>query len=263
MLNNLSKFQKVTMLLLAIALTASVGIIIALLLVLKVAETRLHKIGDVMELMAVQHIQQTINVNDTIPLNSNIMVMDEMSVGINMVVETTIPFRAEIPVDQNMLVPFKIGVKDYIKLDTTIQIKDVVNIQVDDTLPLNQKLKMPVFGNFGPSIPIKGSIPIKQKLKVSFNEPIAVHSLIPVDLLIIDTLPVGLKMRIPVNLQIPLKIPIRSIAKVSFKEAMPVNGKIPIKMSIPVDIPLSETSLATYFRKMAEGLRGLMKLSLE
>jgi hypothetical protein len=263
MFNNLSTFQKWTSILLLTALGTCAGIIISLLVVLSVMQGRLAKLGDTMAMMAEQHITKTISVNDTIPLNSSIMVTDAMSVGIDMMVETTIPFRAEIPVSQNMLVPIRIGVNEYIKLDTTIRIKDVVHIQVNDTIPMNQKMKMPIFGKRGPSFPIAGNIPLQQDLAVSFNEVMHVESMIPINLLIIDTLPIGLQMRIPVDLLIPIKIPIHSMAKVSFKEAMPVDGSIPIKMDIPVDIPMAETSLAEYFRKMAEGLKGLTELSFD
>ena len=44
---------------------------------------------------------------------------------------------------------------------------------------------------------------------------------------------------------------------------MSVDAKIPIQLTIPVDIPLSETSLAYYFKKMAKELKGLTNLSLE
>ena len=44
---------------------------------------------------------------------------------------------------------------------------------------------------------------------------------------------------------------------------MSVDAEIPIELTIPVDIPLEETTLAFYFNKLAKGLRGLTKLSLE
>lgn len=263
MFKNLNPFQKFTTTMLVVALGMGLGIIISLLVVLSVMQGRLGKLGDTMALMAEQHIVQTIDVKDTIPLNSAIMVTDAMSVGIDMMVETTIPFTAEIPVDEKLLVPIRMGVKDYVSLDTTIRIVDIINIQVDDTIPMNQKMKMPIFGKSGPSFPIAGNIPLKQSLSVSFDEEMHVKSVIPIDLLIIDTLPIGIQMRIPVNLDIPIKIPIHSTAKVSFNEAMPVDGAIPIEMKIPVDIPLSETALSTYFLKMAKGLKGLMSLSLD
>jgi hypothetical protein len=112
-------------------------------------------------------------------------------------------------------------------------------------------------------MPIIGKIPVKQNLKVGFNELLPVHSIVPIDMLIIDTLPVGLSMKIPVDVMVPVKIPLKSTARITFSQAMPVNAEIPIKLTIPVDIPLSETSLAIYFRKMAEGLRGLTKLSTD
>jgi hypothetical protein len=259
----MTKFQKRVILFLTIALLINGGIIAVLVAALNVSEGRLQVLGDTMEEMAEQHIITQVTVDEMIPLNSNIYVTDEIEVGINMMVESEIPFTAMIPVTETMLIPIRIGVKDYIKLDTTIQITDFVNIAVDDTIPLNQKVKVPIFGKRGPSMPIIGKIPVKQNLKVGFNELLPVHSIVPIDMLIIDTLPVGLSMKIPVDVMVPVKIPLKSTARITFSQAMPVNAEIPIKLTIPVDIPLSETSLAIYFRKMAEGLRGLTKLSTD
>ena len=86
-----------------------------------------------MEEMAIQHIVTDVTINENIPLNSDITVKDELKVNINMLLETEIPFRAEIPVDQNLLIPFKIGVHDYIKLDTTIK----RNILIDRKILFN------------------------------------------------------------------------------------------------------------------------------
>ncbi len=259
----MTKFQKRVILFLTIALLINGGIIAVLVAALNVSEGRLQVLGDTMEEMAEQHIITQVTVDEMIPLNSNIYVTDEIEVGINMMVESEIPFTAMIPVTETMLIPIRIGVKDYIKLDTTIQITDFVNIAVDDTIPLNQKVKVPIFGKRGPSMPIIGKIPVKQNLKVGFNELLPVHSIVPIDMLIIDTLPVGLSMKIPVDVMVPVKIPLKSTARITFSQAMPVNAEIPIKLTIPVDIPLSETSLAIYFRKMAEGLRGLTKLTTD
>lgn len=263
MLKGWTRFQKWTVAVLSLLLMISIGLIVTLLIVLQVTERRLYAVGDVMEEMAEQHIITEVTVDESIPLNSEITVMDELVVNIDMEVNTEIPFTAQIPVTEEMLVPFKIGVKDYIKLDTTIQVTDFVNIDVDDTIPLNQKVKLPIFGERGPSMPIQGKIPVKQQLKVGFSELLPVHSVVPIDMLIIDTLPVGLDMKIPVNVMVPVKLPIKQQAKITFNGAMPVDANIPITLTIPVDIPLKETSLALYFRKLAVGLKGLTNLSLE
>ncbi|MCB9196080.1 MAG: hypothetical protein H6598_07625 [Flavobacteriales bacterium] len=263
MLKNWTRFQKLTVLFLSVSLLISIGIIVVLLVVLQVMERRLNTVGNVMEEMAVQHIITEVTVDESIPLKSDISVMDELVVNIDMTVNTEIPFTAKIPVSEEMLIPFKIGVRDYIKLDTTIQVTDWVNIDVNDTIPLNQKVKMPIFGERGPSVPIQGKIPVQQQLRVGFSELLPVHSVVPVDMLIIDTLPVGLDMKIPVNVMVPVSMPIKQQAKITFNGAMPVDAQIPITLTIPVDIPLSETSLAVYFRKLAAGLKGLTNMSLE
>jgi len=263
MFKNLSRFQKRIFAAVVLALLINFGIIGVLITALNVSEGRLQIIGETMEEMAVQHIITEVTVDEAIPVKTNIAITSEVEVGIDMLVESKIPFRAEIPVNEDMLIPFKIGVKDYIKLDTTISVTDYVNILVDDTIPLNQKVKLPIFGKRGPSVPIQGLIPVKQSLYVGFEEDLKVHSVVPVDLLIIDTLPVGLSMKIPVDLMVPIRIPLHTNATVTFGDAMPVNADIPITLTIPVDIPLEETSLAYYFKKMAAGLKGLTVLSID
>ena len=263
MFKNLSKFQKRMFVAVVIALLINFGIIGVLITALNVSERRLQVIGDTMEEMAQQHIITEVTVDEAIPVQTSIAIEGAVVVGIDMIVESEIPFRAEIPVNENMLIPFKIGVKDYIKLDTTIIVTDYVNILVDDTIPLNQKVKLPIFGKRGPWVPIQGKIPVKQSLYVGFNEALKVNSVVPVDLMIIDTLPVGLSMKIPVDLMVPVRIPLHTKATVTFGEAMPIVADIPITLTIPVDIPLEETSLAYYFKKMAAGLKGLTVLSLD
>ena len=254
--------SKWTFRLLIASLATSVGIIIVLLVALSVMKKRLNTVGDIVDQMAVQHIVTDVSVDQNIPLKTDISVTDNLTVGINMFIDTEIPFTAEIPVTQDMLVPFKIGVKDYIRLDTTIRITDYVNIDVIDTIPLDQKVQLPIFGKRGPWMPIKGQIPLDQQLKVGFSELLPVKSVVPVDLLIVDTLPVGLQMKIPVNVMVPVRIPIKQDAEISFTTPMPVDGEVPIQMTIPVNIPLEETALSTYFRKLAFGLRGLADASL-
>ena len=260
MLKRLSLFQKVTILGLVILFITLGGIIFALLTALNVSEQRLQVLGDTMEEMAEQHIITEVTVDEAIPVDTKIAITEEIEVGINMTVRSEIPFKALIPVSENMLIPFKLGVQDYIQLDTTIMVQDYVNILVDDTIPLNQKVKMPILGKRGPTIPIEGKIPLKQSLLVGFEEALPVKSTVPIDMLIIDTLPVGLDMKIPVDLMVPIDIPLKTSARITFGEAMPVDAEIPITLTIPVDIPLEETSLAKYFKKMAEGLRTLTNL---
>jgi len=264
MFKNISKFQKRMMVFLSFSFVISFIIIGILLAALTVMGLRLQVIGNTMEEMAVQHIKTDVKVNEDIPLNSAITVTEELEVNINMYIETEIPFTANIPVSEEMLVPIRMGVQEMIELDTLIWVTDQVTILVDDTIPLDQKMKVILFGkNRGPSFPIKSKIPLKQSLLIDFNEPLPVKSSIPIDLLIIDTLPIGIKMSIPVDVMVPVKIPIKQTAIISFNGPMPVDAMIPIELNIPVDIPLETTSLAFYFRKLAKGLKGLTSMSLD
>ncbi len=264
MFKNLSKFQKRVMVFLSFSFVISFIIIGILLAALTVMGLRLEVIGSTMEEMAIQHIVTDVNVKEDIPLNSAITVTDDLTVNIDMYIETEIPFTANIPVSEEMLVPIRMGVKDYIELDTLIWVTEPITILVDDTIPLDQKMKVTLFGkDKGPSFPIKSKIPLKQSLLIDFAGPLPVKSTIPIDMLIIDTLPIGIEMSIPVDVMVPVKIPIKQAARISFTGPMPVDAMIPIEMNIPVDIPLEETSLAFYFRKLAKGLKGLTSMSLD
>ncbi len=269
MFRNLSKFQKGTVIFLILAFLIQGGLIAVLITALNISDARLESLGNIMDEMAEDHIVYSMDLNQDMPVKTKILIEDEVQVNINMLVESEIPFTAEIPVDQEMLIPFKIGVHDYIKLDTTIEITDDVHIYVQDTIPLDQRMKIGMFGKRqdgslrGPNMRVKSDIPLNQDLLVSFNERMPVNSVVPIDMLIIDTLPVGLSMRIPVDVMVPVRIPLQTSAKVSFSESMPIDANIPISINVPIDIPLKETSLAGYFKRMAKGMRNLTKVEPE
>lgn len=238
-------------------------IIAALAIVLNRIDHRLNNLASILEQTAEQHIITDISLDTKLPLNSTFQIGDAITVGINLVVETVIPVNVEIPVNENVLVPFKIGVKDYIRLDTTVMITEDVYANVQDTIYLDQKVTLATSKKRGINLPIRASVPLNQRVKISVDQAIPVHSVVPVELLIIDSLSVGLSMKIPVNLMIPVKIPISTTAQVSFPGSIPVTGEIPIELSIPVDIPLSETAVAPYLRNIAHGLRSLTKFRSE
>lgn len=249
---------------LIILLLANVGIVIGLMTALKVSEKRLANLGNIMEEMSNSRIQYQMTIKDSIDVVTEINVTESVVVGIDMVVESQIPFQADIPVDQSMIVPFDLGIKQLIYMDTTIKITDKLNIYVDDSIPLDQKVKLPIFGkDRGPRMPIKAKIPLKQTLQVEFNEDVHVQSFIPIDMNVKDELPVDLNMKIPVNIMVPVRIPLHTNARVSFFEGLPIEGKIPVHLDVPIDIPLSETAMGDYLKKVAKGMRELTKLSLE
>lgn len=236
-------------------------LIAALVIALNIVNKRLDYIALAVEETAEQHITADVLLNKSIPVNFSIRIADEVMVGIDMIVETVIPVDIEIPVNEKMMVPFKIGIKDYIKLDTTIMITDDVYADVEDTIYVNQNVTVPTSKRRGITLPIRASLPLNERVKISVDQPIPIHSVVPVDLLIIDTLDVGLNIKVPVKVNLPVRIPVRTKATVSFPEAISVVGDLPVSLTIPVDIPLSETKLAPCFIKIANGLRGLIDLN--
>lgn len=250
-----SKFQKRVVFFVSLALLISLVIIGILIAALKISESRLKKLGDVMEEMANSRIQYDMTVNQTISAKTDAHITDDVNVGIDMVVISEIPFQADIPVSEEMLIPIKMGIAETIYVDTLISIIDDVKINVDDTIPLDQKIKAAGF-----NVKAKADIPLKQQLKVNFDEQIRMQAHIPIDMTVIDTMPVGLDMKIPVNLMVPVRIPLKTTAKISFIETLPFEADIPVELNVPVDIPLSETAMGNYLKQVAEGMRGLTKM---
>ena len=97
-------------------------IIAALTIVLSRINRRLNNLAVLLEQTAEQHLTANVALNTDLPLSSSFQIADDVTVGINMVVETVIPLNVEIPVNENILVPFKIGVKDYEKI-TNIKVE--------------------------------------------------------------------------------------------------------------------------------------------
>ena len=261
MLKNLAGNNKFIAPILTIALIFCLLFIIALVIALNIVNTRLNHVALAVEEIGEQHIITNVALNTNLPINSKFKILDDFKVDVNMFVETEIPIHVEIPVNENILVPFKIGVKDYVKLDTTIMITDDFYAFVEDTIFLDQKFTIPTSKRRGITLPVKASVPLKERVKIHIDQPISVHSLLPVDLVIIDTLPVGLSIKVPVNLKVPVRIPISTIANISFPNRISVVSDIPVSLNVPIDVALSDTDLAPYFKKIADGLRGLTKIN--
>ena len=77
-------YSKWTLRLLIGSLTISFSIIIVLLVALSVMKKRLNTVGDIVDQMAVQHIVTNVSVDQTIPLKTDITVIDNLTVGIDM-----------------------------------------------------------------------------------------------------------------------------------------------------------------------------------
>ena len=56
-----------------------------------------------------------------------------------------------------------------------------------------------------------------------------------------------------------IRIPLHTTAKISFFETLPFKATIPIELDVPVDIPLNETAMGEYLKKVAKGMRELTK----
>jgi hypothetical protein len=253
-MSDLTKFQKRTIFFTSLGFLLSIIIIIILIFALKTSERKLTDLGNIMEEMSNSRIQYDMKIKQSIEAVTDAEITDDVNVGIDLVVESSIPFQAEIPVNEDMIIPINLGVNQVVYVDTLISIVGDVNINVDDTIPLDQKIKAA-----GMNVKAKADIPLKQQLTVNFDEQIRMQSYIPIDMKIRDSMALGLEMKIPVNLMVPVKIPLHTTARISFFETLPFKATIPIELDVPVDIPLNETAMGDYLKKVAKGMKELTK----
>lgn len=236
-------------------LIMSIGIIAVLLFVLNTMEKRLEDLGDLMEEMSDSRIEYLMTISEIVPVRTDAEIPEQITVGIDLVVTSSIPFTAYIPISEKMMIPINLGITDKIYVDTLISIVGDVRIQVKDTIPLDQHIRVK-----GLKIPAKAQIPLNQELTVSFDEQIRMQSYIPIHMAVKDQMSVDLNMSIPVDVMVPVKIPVKTTAKITFLEPLPFKADIPITLDVPVDIPLNETAMGKYLKEVAKGMRGLVKL---
>ena len=237
---------------------ANVGIISVLIWVKIHAEHHVGLASQHLENLGDDKINHTVLVNTTIPLNTEIEVMEPIEVYIELGINQHVRIKADIPVRDVIQVPVDLRVRENIELDTTIEVIDRISVNLNTSIPVDQTFLIPR-GDEGKGIkiPIKASIPINQNVDIGFNQPMQVQSTIGVDIPIKETLDVEFILNVPMDQNVKLNFPLKTNAHVSFLQPLKVKGEIPIKLEIPVVIPLKDTPIKGAMDNVAQELRKL------
>lgn len=108
----------------------------------------------------------------------------------------------------------------------------VVEIGLDRPLPV--RAQVPLRQRL--TVPIRASVPVSQDLRVPLSTPLGTAEL-----------PVPLRLSIPISLTVPVEI----------DQTVAVSTSVDLGGRAPVRIPIRETSLAEYLRRLRERLRAL------
>lgn len=222
---------------------------------------RLEKASGYLRDLGNQYIDYTVEVHDTIPLQTSIQVTHAIPVNIDMTVDDSVRIRANVPVNDTISVPVNLNIDQLIGVDNPVMIPGVVKVQLNSTIPIDQKFKMKTGKKGrGIKIPIEAEIPLNQAVAITFNDSMRINTKIPVKFPLNEKLRVPIELNVPMNQEIPLTLPIKQMATVGFPVAMPVNGKVPIVLKVPVHIPLAKTPIKTYLDKTADELDGMLDI---
>lgn len=236
----------------------NVGIISVLIWVKFNAEHHVDLASQHLENLGDERISHTVFVNTTIPLDTEIEVTEPIEVAIELGINQEVRIKADIPVRDIIQVPVDLRIQEDIQLDTTINVMDRISVNLNTSIPIDQKFLIPR-GDKGKGIkiPIKASIPVNQDVDIGFNHPMSVQSTIGVDIPVQETLDVEFEMIVPMDQNVRLNVPLKTTATVMFLRPMKVKGEIPIQLEIPVVIALKDTPIKNAMDNVAKELRQL------
>lgn len=199
------------------------------------------------------YIEYTAVIRDTIPLFSDVSILNETPVHLDMRLNNTLPVKFTQTVTDSFSLPVKLQVKDVLSVDTVLTIPSDMQLLAEGNIPIDQKITMSGLGNM--KMRTRAQIPLSQVLNVKMLNSPTFSTHIPVTMNIDQRIPVKLDLKLPVDQRIAVNMPIRSMAKVSFPGKVKILGYIPIELEVPVRIPLANTPLKIHLDKAAEHLK--------
>lgn len=222
-------------------------------------KTALAQAADEMATLADDHIKYTVQINQMVPISTNIAIDEEIVVPISFEVNHVIAVDNEIPFQQEIVIPVNLEIDELFPIDTTVPFKDEITVPVDKVISIDEGFGVPIqipgYGEVVIDIPIRADIPVKFDVQVPIDKDIPVQTEIPVQLPISKTVTVEIDRKVPVNLEIPVRIPIETEVTVPFSRTIPIDVDVPVVIDIPIDIAIGETPFGDYLRDLGQSLR--------
>lgn len=217
------------------------------------ASRKANAMADELRQIGNSYIEYTAVIRDTIPLSSDVSILNETPVHLDMRLNNTLPVKFTQTVTDSFSLPVRLQVKDVLRVDTVLTIPSNMQLLAEGNIPLDQKITMSGLGNM--KMRTRAQIPLSQVLNVRMLNSPYFSTHIPVNMNIDQQVPVKLDLKLPVNQRVAVNMPIRSMAKVSFPGKVKILGYIPIELEVPVRIPLANTPLKLHLDKAAEHLK--------
>jgi hypothetical protein len=231
----------------------------AILLINKISDSqkKLNQAADIIESLGKTTFTIDADIHDSIDINTSFTIPVSIPVHVVMKVKVDAPLNMNVPVKRSMTIPYSIVINEIMPVDTFFQFPEGITAAVNDSIPLNSRVKTKFWPGIKVPVTISGSMPINQTLSLN-PEKLRVSSNIPIRLQLNDSIPVYLDFSIPVNDSIPMELLIDADAQISFYAPLPVKGRLPLDMNTPVKVDFSKTPLKAKFDSLANVMRKIL-----
>ena len=243
----------------ALVLAVLLPAALAAYLWLKLGESRekLNEAADIIESLGKASFDVDADVTDTIDIATDFRIPATIPVHVRMQVSLLAPLNMDVPVEKRLSIPFSVKIDQLLPVDTLFRFPSGIQALVNDSIPLNNKLKIKFWPGMRIPFQVQGKVPLHKALNLDPGN-VRVASNIPVRLRLSDSIPVFLDFTVPVKDTIPMNLNINADAQITFYSALPVRGRLPLKMKTPVRVDFSKTPLKAKFDSLARVMRKIL-----
>jgi len=193
---------------LVVILIISVAILYAgLVFAWLAADNVLNQAANDLDALAQNHIQYTVNIDETVPVETSIAIKQDIPVPVSIEISHTLAIDTEVAFDDKLLVPVDLTIDQTIPIDTVIPFNGVFTVPV--TLDLETLLPL-----------------------AAQATPLGQDIVVPLDFGINDVLPVNTSLTLERNVQVPVNLEINQ----EFEATTTLFGQI---ITIPVTLDVS------------------------
>lgn len=234
-------------------------VVAAIFLINKVydSQSKLEQAADIIESLGNTSFTIDADIQDSIEINTSFIIPVSIPVHVVMNVKVDAPLNMNVPFNKTLKIPYSVEINEIMPIDTLFRFPDGITADVNDTIPIHQKLKIRFWPGMNIPFSVSGKMPLNQSLSLNPGK-IHVSSEIPIHLQLNDSIPVFLDFKVPVRDTIPMNLVIDADAMISFYASLPVTGKIPLKMNTPVKVDFSKTPLKAKFDSLAAVMRKIL-----
>ncbi len=244
----------------SISVLATVLLLLVVLLLwnrLKESQQKLDEAARIIESIGNSSFIVEAEVSDTIPISTFIVIPISIPVNVSMSIVLDVPLNMSVPVKKDMMVPFSLLINQIVPVDTSFSFPDGMQPYMNDSLQLQQKLKIRFWPGFRIPFRVAGTIPVQQNLNLEMKT-MRVSADIPIKMNINDSIPVKLDFVLPVSETINMPLNINSRATITFTQKIPIEADFPINIKAPVVVDFTKTPLKQKFDSLANVLRTVL-----